>query len=317
MKNKDILKIIKSDVEKNTPNILSLININEIEIEENEEIIKSKSRISFFPKLVFPLTTLILALSLFFVLFNKNEDIPINVFVTEKDNIVANYTTKAMSMIETNTSTNLKLSTKQTKDNDKITDFHQYISILEESLDLVENNVLIIKNTDNNYQYKMIIESKSFFGNIKSYILYYNENREIDDDEEEKNMEGIILYEGVTFNFRSEQEIESDEEEINLIIYNDSGYKMIIEKEIETSESEYEYKIYQNDKLVKTIKVETNDETIELEIETNNDKLEYFVKWESELLFIIEFNDDIFQLKINLKNRSYLYTIDGEEIVKN
>lgn len=321
MRKKDILKTIKSDIEENTPNIINKINIDDIEIKpainNNKE-----SRFNSFKVIKIGLSfgILIIAIIGIYSLIYRNNPGPVNnLSVTAKDEIVATYVITGINVVASNNNNLLKLNNNSNIDVDYINEFKNYFYLIEDYFEMNENSITITYNDDNEYKYKMNVVTTNVFGKEDEYILYYDEKREVDDDEEEKKMNGILVHNMITYQFRSEEELEKDKSEIKVIIYKDNYYNRIeIEKEIENNEYQYEYAIFNNDNEVLTIELEVEDDEIKLEIESINNDYEYIITKLSETDFKIKYDDEIkFYLYIDLLNEKYIYSFDEEKSINN
>lgn len=88
---------------------------------------------------------------------------------------------------------------------------------------------------------------------------------------EKKEMTGILIYQNVTYQFKSEEEIEADESEIKVTIYeNDYNDRLEIEKEFEDGEYQYTYKLYRNDDEYLSVELEVEESEMELIIKKKN-----------------------------------------------
>lgn len=338
MKEKDILKVIKTTITDNTPNIIDRIDLDSIEIAEVEKVEKRRA-FSFFkawPVMAFAMGVLVLAL----IVVGISTRTPngggggfpslTKVTVTPKDKVVAGYAITGVNLFGGSSGQAYTLSynknTNQTPitssvSNPVIDDFHDYFCLVEDYLKLSEVNIEIYVNEDEgyNYKYKMIVKTENLFGNVTEYILYYDEERDIDDDEEEKEMTGILIYQNVTYQFKSEEEIEADESEIKVTIYeNDYNDRLEIEKEFEDGEYQYTYKLYRNDDEYLSVELEVEESEMELIIKKKNeDDHEFLIVSQPNNTFNITYDEDfIFTLVIDIENKKYIYSFDETIITK-
>lgn len=309
MNEKEILSKIKSEVENNTPNILNRIDLNSINIDEPIISKKKEFNIMNLFKVLVPLTSLILIVSLVVLIGTNNERNKPTIFnPSKKDLTVASYTSSAMEVL------NIENNSVMTKINSHINSFKNYEFLLEEYLNLVDTEVVISTNNDKtyNYDYKMIVKQVSFNGDIKNYEMYYNQEGKSKKDETENNMLGILIINGLLFNFEAELESSNDESEIEVIITNNEGYKIEIEKETEAKEYEMNYTIYNNKQIIKEISFEVEDDTMELEILEYSNNIKYENKFELNKVevYYYEIEDDngnIFTLNIDIENNKFIY----------
>ncbi len=338
MKEKDILKVIKTTITDNTPNIIDRIDLDSIEIAEVEKVEKRRA-FSFFkawPVMAFAMGVLVLAL----IVVGISTRTPngggggfpslTKVTVTPKDKVVAGYAITGVNLFGGSSGQAYTLSynknTNQTPitssvSNPVIDDFHDYFYLVEDYLKLSEVNIEIYVNEDEgyNYKYKMIVKTENLFGNVTEYILYYDEERDIDDDEEEKEMTGILIYQNVTYQFKSEEEIEADESEIKVTIYaNDYNDRLEIEKEFEDGEYQYTYKLYRNDDEYLSVELEVEESEKELIIKKKNeDDHEFLIVSQPNNTFNITYDEEfIFTLVIDIENKKYIYSFDETIITK-
>lgn len=328
MKDKDILKVIKKDIVDDTPNLLSKIDIKDIEIDE----VVTESKRTFFNfsnvlRLSLSLGVLVIGLVLGYSLLNKKPVVipGTKVSVTSKDQIVAAYAVTGVNLIGNNNNainiSSSKMNTALTVD--FIEKFHENINLIQDYFNLNKTSIIITVNDDeayDTYKYKMVVTITNQFENEEEYILYYNEERSIDDDddEEEKQMNGVLIYDFIKYHFHSEEEIESDESEIKVIVYQTTFRNRIeIEKELEQDEYQYEYTIYRNDNEIFILELEVEDNEIELKIETKDYEYEYIIRKISKQEFLIKFDkEEDFSLRIDLENKVFIYEYMNELIYK-
>ena len=199
-----------------------------------------------------------------------------------------------------------------------IDEFHKYFYFVEDYLELYNVDIEIYVNEENDYEYKMIVKVEKLFNVFDEYVLYYDEKREIDDDEEEKEMKGILIYQNITYNFKSEEELEEGESEIKVIIYEENyNNRVEIEKEVEIDEYQYEYTIYKDNKKHEVVELEVEEGKIELVIEKEDAEHEYTITKINNNNFLITYDDDyIFNLFTDLNEKQYVYEYENEQIIK-
>lgn len=309
MKKEDILKQINKDIEINTPDILSKIDLTSIEIEDTvTELSPSKSKFFNF-KILIPVTSFLIILIFTFAFIYKGNSEGIvndNIRVTNKDQIVANYAVSALELIDVNANTLISLSSNNNSD-DYIKTFNSYSNIFLEYLGLTDTKVKIFETNDKIHPYTMEIISTDFFGVKHEYVLNYFETREDDDDEVQKEMKGIITYNDLVYTFQVDQELESDEEEIEIVIKRDN-LKIEIEKEVEVDEYKMEYILYINDKEVSKVVFESDEKELVLKVETKDKDYEYEITKIDLNLYLIEIEDYRFELKIDRDNKKIIFS---------
>lgn len=156
-------------------------------------------------------------------------------------------------------------------------------------------------------------------------LLYDSETfGKVDEDEKESKTinKGILLSEGETYNFVSENEIEEEKDEkensnkikietgLNSYIVCEQSFEEEIKKDITIKEEKYEYKIVENNKTINeySISFETGkDNLTEIELEINNIEYEVkeFVKDNKQYL--------VLEVETNESEKEYLYEISLNE----
>lgn len=216
--------------------------------------------------------------------------------------------------------------------------FNQSYSELNNVLDILKQVDTLLSENRNNfssnietllegeYKTKETITYIDQNNDIKTIELLYNSQTidKVDEDEKETKTinKGILLSDGTTYNFVSENEIEEEKDEkensnkikietgINSYIVCEQSFEEEIKKDVTIKEEKYEYKIVENNKTLNeySISFETGkDNLTEIELEINN--VEYEVK---------EFNKDNKQyLSLKVENnddkKEYLYEISMNE----
>lgn len=306
MKNKDILNTIKKDIESNTPNIMTKIDLNSIDIKETV-VLDHKKGFSFFNlKVLIPVTSFLMVIVIMVALLfnNKPSVLTKDVKVTNKDLVVANYATQALEMdlINSHTLTNFNMA-----QDIYINRFDKYSILLQEYLNLTNSVVSIVQTNDKQYPYTMNIVYTDFFGKENHYTLKYFEEREIDNDEVEKEMEGIITFDNITYNFKAEQELEASEEEIEITIKSNDGYEIKIEKEVENNDYQMEYIVKYNNKTILDLIFEVDKNEINFEIKKDNEKYEYVLIELEPYYYEVTIEDTLFTLQINKELKTFNY----------
>lgn len=306
MKNKDILNTIKKDIESNTPNIMTKIDLNSIDIKETV-VLDHKKGFSFFNlKVLIPVTSFLMVIVIVVALLfnNKSSVLTKDVKVTNKDLVVANYATQALEMdlINSHTLTNFNMA-----QDIYINRFDKYSILLQEYLNLTNSVVSIVQTNDKQYPYTMNIVYTDFFGKENHYTLKYFEEREIDSDEVEKEMEGIIIFDNITYNFKAEQELEASEEEIEITIKSNDGYEIKIEKEVENNDYQMEYIVKYNNKTILELIFEVDKNEINFEIKKDNEKYEYVLIELEPYYYEVTIEDTLFTLQINKELKTFNY----------
>lgn len=232
--------------------------------------------------------------------------------------LVGNYSYEVQTLNYNKQITTINKQKQKEISNEMIDEFHKYFYFVEDYLELYNVDIEIYVNEENDYEYKMIVKVEKLFNVFDEYILYYDEKREIDDDEEEKEMKGILIYQNITYNFKSEEELEEGESEIKVIIYEENyNNRVEIEKEVEIDEYQYEYTIYKDNKKHEVVELEVEEGKIELVIEKEDAEHEYTITKINNNNFLITYDDDyIFNLFTDLNEKQYVYEYENEQIIK-
>lgn len=133
------------------------------------------------------------------------------------------------------------------------------------------------ETSDNeNYEYKYTLSLNLYDGSKNDYIYYYNEYvLEVDDDEVESRLEGIILNDDKTYNLIGFKEVEDYDEEVTYRISSDNSV-VVVEKETEDDEESFSYIKYENGKKVLEFELEKEEHGFsEYEIKQKTDNKIY------------------------------------------
>lgn len=312
MKDKDILKEIKNDIDKNIPDVLAKIDLNKIDIKE-ELVFRPKPKRTFFSfKLLIPITSFVLIGVLVLALINTPPTIiNDNIKVTNKDKYVADYTSQALELINIENSSLLQIN--QVRPNQYIDEFHKYLFLIKEQLNLINTEITILETSNKKLPYRMIVKNIDVLGNTNQYTIEYYEKREVDKDEIEKSMFGILRFGKEEFEFYAEQEIDADESELKIIVKNKAGFKIEIEKEVEKDEYSFEYIISYPNKKKTEVSFEVKKDKYELKIETDRQDFDYKIKKISQYQLEIIIDEFVFELKIDLRSNGYSYKFGNDD----
>ena len=164
-------------------------------------------------------------------------------------------------------------------------------SILD-NIQLVNNTISggVIKSEVTNsdreeYQYTYSITATNEIGETLSYVFYYNELANIEDEEEDEDEEevkdnseeeleqeihlkGIVILNDVEYQMVGDKEIEDGEVEVCFKILLDENNYVIVEQEMEDEEQEFKYMVFENGKKVLDTKIEYeyDEESKEMEV---------------------------------------------------
>jgi hypothetical protein len=193
-----------------------------------------------------------------------------------------------------------------------IGELEEYLDLMYTFLGSTDNGfkVAVEENIENEYAYTMIITTSAINGDVNVFRFYYNEETvELEDDEYETVIDGIMILDQVTYIVNGVRKVESDSEELQLIAkLDDENYVTMhyeIESDDEEVESKYEYEMYVDNVLVKQIEIDFEQEEDEKEMKL------FFLEGllEREFSFEVEFDEE--ELKIEIE---YLFVLDGETV---
>lgn len=332
MKKDQILDKIKSDLEKETPDILSKIDLSKIEIKPKE--IKEKSNFNFRPRLIFAplMVIMVLLITLLPNLLNEGElRQTLTTQITEKEEIILTQAKTAIHLIETQTqglsSGFLRRSMALENKEEYVDIFHKYLGFTEE---LVEPKTTLIKEINqtkkglypkSKYPYKLTISNTTSLNQVEEYVFYYQNNLEIDEDETEEEMYGYLLFNSFSYYFEAEREVEGNDSEFEIKIYMNKEKTNYIEVnfEVEEDETEFEYIIYENKKEKENITIKKEEDMLEIKIYQNFKTYEFWVKVLTREHYLIEYKDKESSgiIELNILLSGYNYLIDGKLITKN
>ena len=170
--------------------------------------------------------------------------------------------------------------------------------------DVAEFNVEVQPGSLQGYDKTMIISYLDINKNVNIHEFHYNETIiEVENDEIESSISGIIIVNGVEYILEGTKEEEEEEFEYDLIAFLDDENYITIKYEVQEKseidiEKEFEYERFVDKQLVYRIE-------IEFEIEEDGEK-EITIKFldggfESEYSFKSELEDDGEEIKIEYK----------------
>lgn len=237
--------------------------------------------------LSFTLASIILVLAIFGI--NQITPPPINtpILTTEKQ-LVSFEAFSAISVMPESQVNNLSFTYTKPQiqylnnyNTEKEIDYlHKYMLLIEQVLAIDEGlKIEVVDSDKGEYTNKEIIEISSAFNITNYYTLYYNIiNEEVEDDESEYELQGIMIADNLQYQLYGSKEIESNEVSVSLtaILSNNTWVKVSSERK--SNKEEFEYEISDNGVITKTImEIEKNDKQVEVELEyeTENGKSKY------------------------------------------
>ena len=157
---------------------------------------------------------------------------------------------------------------------------------------LINTNLVKSEESPSNiegYEKMYTITITNVDGISDTYEYYYNEKiTELENDEQESLLTGIVINNDVTYTIRGEKEIEDNEVEVSFLISLDDSTFVEIEQETEDEENGLEYTLYKDRREIYST---------EIEYEIYNNKIKYSFEEEHngverEYEFIISTRDD-------------------------
>lgn len=107
------------------------------------------------------------------------------------------------------------------------------------------------------YEFYYTVSAANASGGNDVYEFYYNETlRELDFDESEYTLRGVVILDGVEYDVIGERETEGDEEEFSFRVSLSEGDYVVIEQESERDEKEFSYTLYKGGRKVYETEVE-------------------------------------------------------------
>lgn len=306
MREKDIKKILKQEIEQHIPKHLDVSKFN---LKPSEKPIE-KSRFGMQRRFAFALASFMVVFILIFsFLLRPNQPIdPIEPYTFSGDNQVVSFSAMSTAAILSHTETqNLltsfsvqRLNTVTT--NPVIDHVLPYLELAERFLN-DENGFVITESTSElaEYTYKTEFKTSDLTRSTITYVMHYNMlNEEIDGDETSYDIEGILIYGNKTYDVFGSKEFEEDEEKYNFkssiddLNYVSTSYKK------ETDETKFSFEVVVNGVVVEesTIEIETsnNEKEISLEFVDGNNYGTYTFEYEEvdgKSLLAIEFESFI------------------------
>lgn len=177
----------------------------------------------------------------------------------------------------------------------------------------------IKQSTNINYEEEMNVRI-SYNSFDLECIIYYNKTlKEIDDDEEIYNIDGIVVINNKEYEVIGETEKEKDETKTKLKIILTKNNYFIIEEEYEDGEQEFIYKNYKNNQLIQKSKLEIEVENKEIEIvitEKGNINGKTIIKWENnQLTAKVEYENYEGKIIIEDEKEEIKYTFVKEKTI--
>lgn len=317
MKNKELKKILKIEADKieisdYSDDILSKVN----PVMEEKEDKKRKYIYVLSPIFAFVMCILlILSINLF---SDKKED---SVVVSRAKELFGYELIALGNSIEIDNNGSIKLlsSLVNNNHNNEIANtINEHLTTGEMLFNKNAVNVKYGNNVNALYNYSFMLEASYLdnSGYLVEYILYYDEIKKIDSDEDidevSSFLNGVMVINSIEYEVKGEKEVENDEFEIMLIIYTDEDNYIKITQETEINENEYKYEYYEDGNLVKEISLEIeykdNIKVMSIEIEELGMEKEFeFIYLDSKIKCEYEDDSNEYEVIIDVFKDYYLY----------
>ena len=281
MKEKDIRKIIRREIESHIPKNAPKIDF---EFVESKAIMKQHWFKLFHFKLVFSSVFVIAIAIISYNLIMRQDTPKINAYQFSSDEEIISF-----SAISTTAMLNTFNIEQMSHNSTALLSSHsnqiKVIEIIEPYLDLAEkflneDAILVTTSTSEleEYEFKIAFQMVDIIGKPSTYVMHYNiVSMDEDDEESEYEFEGVLWVGQLSYNFYGKKEIEEDEEKFEFkaslddLNYVESSYEF----DYDDQEKKFKFKSYVNGLLLSESKIKIvieNDKTkFDLEfIEGNN-----------------------------------------------
>lgn len=171
------------------------------------------------------------------------------------------------------------------------------VELVEKYLGTVEkfisgNNGLNVEKSASDlesYEFKIVFQALDILNKTTTYTLYYNQvltQEDLEDEEQEFVITGILMYNDLTLEVYGEKEIEADEQTLEFTSYTDALNYVTSEYTIEDDKTEFSVKEVRNGEVYSEseieIKIEKNKIEVELEYLFEGNTYEYEFKYEGK-----------------------------------
>lgn len=240
---------------------------------------------------------------------NQNNNFPID----SKDtaNVYAFEAATSIGLIGKTSISNLAML-KASKDVDQsiIDELIKYLPSVEAALTGLDELIAAKEETSDLAEYttKMSVTYKDINLKDNSFVMYYNETLEFDDDhddndqEVESSIEGIIKIGDNTYPIRGEKELDVDEYEVSFIYQLDDNASIKVEQEIENDVTEFQYEVIIHGRSIYEYSLEVKKDKVELEVEDEKlgeKEIEFkLINRDSKTLILAEFEDEMQKVEV-------------------
>lgn len=238
------------------------------------------------------------------------------------------------NVVDSSYESTLQIKRKQEPTNEQIQiveEIHEYLITGEMMLNKENITIQNQINKDVNYPdyaYQLIVSYQS----LTDYTLYYNEQTLFEEDEDEdidevaSKLEGVMIKNEIPFLIEGKKEVENDEFECELIIYEDATKQNYIKinQETETNENEYAYEFFKDGKCIRELslelEIENNKKEMSIEIQEGNLEKEFTFEYNltlNEIRCTYENDTDDIEIKdiiIYIHDEYYLYVFSKLDV---
>ena len=301
MRNKDIKKMIKLNIESNIPKHAPRIDFPFDKTVKVTEKRKLSLNFKYVMSGVFAVFVIILGFA-----FWPGDEItptPTNKLLNSDHEIVSFSAISSISLLSTlGTNDLIGLESNRittTQQPDVITKVLPYLKSIEQLL-LSESGLNIVSGASNlpEYEYMMQFETKNLANISTSYIMHYNLTlKEDDGDESEYSIEGILIFGQKTYDVIGEKEMEDDEEKVTFKAFIDENNYVESLYKLEDKKQKFEFLVVQNGFVI-------SESLYEIEYDKNETKV--------KLSFTEGNNSGEFEFEYYTKNGIHLIKIEFE-----
>ncbi len=282
-----------------------------------------KRRISpMFWKFSYAFCALVLIIGIFSLRLNKNEttkptdNYTPNIPTTVNDTYAFEIMTATNIIFTSNESTMVNIAMLNTSSsyqadlNSVAQKLHkQYLSI-HQILYNDRSSYEVRTSTKEGYTDEMIIKIQYSNFDLQCSLYFNKTLKEIDEEEEVYDLDGIMIISGQTYQVIGETEIENDELETKIKVMIDQNNYFIIEQEQETGEQEFLYTAFKDGR-----KVQEN--SLSIEKEGNETQIVIEEKGESKEKITIEIENNQIEAKVEYQDYNGMVIIKDVNNVVN
>lgn len=337
MKTKDLKKLLQKEANQipignYQQQILSRVQVEDIA--EEKMPVKKKKLGLWLSSLI--ATTACICFVLFAVLVptKSNHPTPLPPQVSRAKQLLSYEMVALGNVVDSSYESTLQIKRKQEPTNEQkqiVAEIHEYLITGEMMLNKEDITIQNQINEDKNYQdyaYKLVVSYQSSM----DYTLYYNEQTLFEEDEDEdidevaSKLEGVMIKNEIPFLIEGKKEVENDEFECELIIYEDATKQNYIKinQETETNENEYAYEFFKDGRCIRElsleVEIENNRKEMSIDIQEGNLEKEFTFEYNltlDEIRCTYENDTDDIEIKdiiIYIHDNYYLYVFSKYDV---